>query len=398
MQPDWDAVTEDVVARLQQLIQFRTVNPPGDERAIADYLFDVLQDAGIEARRIDTAPTRSAVFARIKGSGARDPVMLLAHTDVVGVDTERWSVDPFGGEIRDGYVYGRGAIDDKGMLAVNLVTMLLLQREVSNGSIQLDRDVVFLATPDEESGGAFGMQWLMQHEPVALRAEYAINEGGRVRVAPDGSLTLLIQVAEKTSHIVTITARGTSGHAGVPRADNAVLRLGRALASISDWASDPAQGVSPTILAAGSKSNVIPDQARATLNVRTTPDQKLGDVVNDLAGLINDSDVAVTVEDEGEGAPASPEDSQLFDAIAATARALVPGITVAPYLSAGVTDSARLRRLGVKAYGILPFPLTPDDEGRMHGVDERVPIAALGFGVRLVFGAVLRTAAAEQLN
>ncbi|MGI8507936.1 MAG: M20 family metallopeptidase [Gemmatimonadaceae bacterium] len=402
MPPDWDAVTADVVARLQRLIQFRTVNPPGDERAIASYLFDVLQGAGIEARRIDTAPTRSAVFARIQessvGSRALDPIMLLAHTDVVGVDAERWSVDPFGGEIRDGYVYGRGAIDDKGMLAVNLVTMLLLQREVSSGKVRLDRDVVFLATPDEESGGAFGMQWLVQHEPGVLRAEYAINEGGRVRVAADGSLTLLIQVAEKTSHIVTITARGTSGHAGVPRADNAILRLGRALASISEWASDPAHGVSPTILAAGSKSNVIPDQARATLNIRTTPDQKLGDVVSELARLINDSDVDVTVEDEGEGAPASPEDSQLFAAIAATACALVPGITVSPYLSAGVTDSARLRRLGVKAYGVLPFPLTADDEGRMHGVDERVPVAALGFGIRLVFGAVLRTAAAEQLN
>lgn len=402
MQHDWNAITGDVVARLQRLIRFRTVNPPGDERAIADYLLDILQDAGIEARRIDTAPTRSAVFARIQRSGAPeaalDPIMLLAHTDVVGVDADRWSADPFGGEIRDGYVYGRGAIDDKGMLAVNLVTMLLLQREVTNGSVQLDRDVVFLATPDEESGGAFGMQWLVQHEPVVLRAEYAINEGGRVRVAPDGSLTLLIQVAEKTSHVVTITARGTSGHAGVPRADNAILRLGRALASISEWVADAAHGVSPTILAAGSKSNVIPDQARATLNIRTTPEQKLGDVVSELARLIDDKDADIVVEDEGEGAPASREDSQLYAAIAETARALVPGITVTPYLSAGVTDSARLRRLGVKAYGILPFPLAADDEGRMHGVDERVPIASLGFGIRLVFGAVLRTAAAEQLN
>ncbi len=398
MQRDWEAVTRDVVSQLQRLIRFPTVNPPGNERTIADYLAGVLRGAGIEARRIDTAADRSAVVASIRGSGVRAPLMLVAHTDVVGADAERWSTDPFSGEVRDGYVYGRGAIDDKGMLAVNLVTMLLLQEDVNNGQLLLERDVVFLATPDEESGGAFGMQWLVQNEPDLLNAEYAINEGGRVRVGTDGLLTLLLQVAEKTSHIVTLTAHGTSGHAGVPRADNAILRLGRALASISDFASDPAFGVSPTILEGGAKSNVIPDRARVTLNVRTTPDQKLSDMVDEITRLVNDTQVTVAVEEEGEGAPASPEHSALYAAIVETARALAPDITVLPYLSAGVTDSARLRKRGIKAYGVLPFPLTPEDEERMHGVDERVSVTSLGFGVRLVFGSVVRTAAAQQLN
>lgn len=398
MPRDWGIVTREAVAQLQRLIRFRTVNPPGDERAIADYLLGVLRTAGIEAQRIDTAPGRSAVFARIAGSGAHAPLMLLAHTDVVGVNAESWSVNPFGGEVKDGYVYGRGAIDDKGMLAVNLVTMLLLQQEVTSGGVRLDRDVVFLATPDEESGGAFGMQWLIAHEPGRLNAEYAINEGGRVRVAADGSLTLFLQVAEKASHTVTLTAYGTSGHAGVPRADNAILRLARALASISDWVSDPAHGMSPTIIAGGSKSNVIPDQAVATLNVRTTPDERLADVVANLTRLVDDPGVTVAATEEGEYAPASPRDSALFRALAESARAIDPDIVVTPYLSAGVTDSARLRKLGVKAYGVLPFPLTPDDESRMHGVDERVPVAAVGFGVRLVLGAVLRVCGAEQLN
>ncbi|MGI8548853.1 MAG: M20 family metallopeptidase [Gemmatimonadaceae bacterium] len=395
---DWEAATRDVVEQLQRLIRFPTINPPGDERAIADYLIGVLRAAGVKTRRIDTDANRSAVVATIRGSGARAPLMLVAHTDVVGVDAERWSIDPFGGELRDGYVYGRGAIDDKGMLAVNLVTMLLLQRQVARGHLVLERDVVFLATPDEESGGAFGMQWLVQHEPDLLNVEYAINEGGRIRVGADGSLTLLLQVAEKTSHIVTLTAHGTSGHAGVPRPDNSVLRLGRALASISEYASDPAHGVSPTIVAGGAQSNVIPDQARATLNVRTTPDQQLSDVVGDLVRLVNDADVVIAVEEKGEGAPASSEGSALYAAIVETARSLIPNVVVTPYLSAGVTDSARLRKLGVQAYGILPFPLTLDDEGRMHGVDERVPVASLGFGVRLVYGSVARTAAAQQLN
>jgi acetylornithine deacetylase/succinyl-diaminopimelate desuccinylase-like protein len=394
VQHDWEAVTREAVAQLQRLLQFRTVNPPGDERSLAEYLVTVLTAARIDARLIETAPGRAAVVGRIAGSGDKPPIILLAHSDVVGVDADRWSTDPFGGEIRDGYVYGRGAIDDKGMLAANLMTMLLLRREMESGALQLDRDVVFIVTPDEEAGGTFGMGWIVQHEPGLLRAEYAINEGGRIRVGANGSRTLLLQVAEKTSHLVMISARGKSGHAGVPRADNAILRLGRALAHISGYAAGPAHGVSPTVLAAGSPSatNVIPDEARATLNVRTTPDQSLAHVLSDLRRLIDDDEVTVTIVEEGEPAPASPEDSPMFRALADAARDLDPDIVVRPYLSAGITDSAELRRAGVKAYGVLPFPLSAEDEARMHGVDERVPVAALGFGTRLILGAVRRIA------
>lgn len=391
-------VTRDTTELLRALIRFRTVNPPGEELAIASHIAGVLREAGIESRVIETAPGRAAVTGRIRGAGAVLPVLLLAHMDVVGADASEWSVDPFAGEVRDGYVYGRGAIDDKGMLAVNLMTMLLLQRDVHAGAISLRRDVVFLATPDEETGGTLGIEWLIEHEPEALRAEYAINEGGRVRVAPDGSRTLLLQVAEKSSHIVTLTARGVSGHAGVPRADNCILRLGRALAAISTFASDPANGVSPTVLRAGAKDNVIPAEASVTLNVRTRPDQLLDDIVSELERLVNDPDVDIAIVERGQTAPASADDSPMFHAIADSARALDPAITVKPYLSAGVTDSARLRMLGVQAYGVLPFPLTPDDEGRMHGADERVPIAALGFATQLVLGAVTRIARVEPLN
>lgn len=394
--PDWSAIGAEVVTHLQALIRLRTVNPPGFEGVAAEYLAGVLASAGIDSVQIETNPGRAALRATLPAAGMRagGPVMLVAHMDTVGVEEAEWTVPPFGAEIRDGYVYGRGAIDDKGMLAVNLVTMLVLAREIASGALTLARDVVFLATPDEETGGECGMLWLMQHAPDALRAEYAINEGGRVRVAPDGTRTLLLQVAEKSSHLVTITARGVAGHAGAPRADNAILRLGRALGAISDFASDAAHGVSPTIINGGFKSNVIPADAQATLNVRTRPNESLDAVVAELRRLIGDPDVEVAVIERGEEAPASSESSPMFAAIADAARAIDPSITVTPYLSAGVTDSARLRQLGVQAYGVLPFPLTLEDEGRMHGADERVPVDALGFGVQLVHGAVRRVAAA----
>ena len=396
MPPDWPSVASEVVAQAQELIRLRTVNPPGDEGIVAQYLAGVLAREGIESTLIETAPGRAAVRAVLHARDATaGAVMLVAHMDTVGVEEAAWSVPPFAAEIRDGYLYGRGAIDDKGMLAVNLVTMLLLAREIAAGELTLTRDVVFLATPDEETGGAAGMEWLVRNAPQALQAEYAINEGGRIRVAPDGSRTLLLQVAEKSSHIVTITARGVAGHAGVPRADNAIVALGRALAAIGEFASDPAHGVSPTILHAGFKSNVIPADATATLNVRTRPGESLDAVVAELRRLVANPAVEVSVTERGDEAPASSEETPMYAAIADSARAIDPDVTVMPYVSNGVTDSARLRLLGVQAYGVLPFPLTLEDEGRMHGADERVPVDALAYAVRLIHGAVRRVAGRE---
>lgn len=393
MPPDWSSVAAEVVAHARALIRLRTVNPPGDEVIVARYLAAALAREGIESTLIDTGPERAAVRAVLHAPNpTAGAVMLVAHMDTVGVEDAAWSVPPFAAEIRDGYLYGRGAIDDKGMLAVNLVTMLALAREIAAGELALARDVVFLATPDEEAGGAAGMEWLVRNAPHVLRAEYAINEGGRVRVAPDGSRTLLLQVAEKSSHIVTITARGVSGHAGVPRADNAIIALGRALAAIGDYASDPAHGVSPTIVQGGFKSNVIPADATATLNVRTRPGESVDAVVAELRRLIANPAVEVSITERGDEAPASSDETPMYAAIADAARAIDTGIAVMPYVSNGVTDSARLRLLGVQSYGVLPFPLTLEDEGRMHGADERVPVDALAYGVRLVHGAVRRVA------
>jgi acetylornithine deacetylase/succinyl-diaminopimelate desuccinylase-like protein len=384
--------------------------------------------------------------ARLRGDGSRRPVVLMAHMDVVGVEAAGWSVEPFGGVVRDGYVYGRGAIDDKGMLAANLVTMLLLRRHVLDAGGALARDVVFVATSDEEASGEFGMGWLLAHHPELVRGEFALNEGGRTRVVRGRPLYVAVQTAETVPHVVTVTARGDGGHASVPLPGNPVFRLGRALAAVGAWrpptvvtpttreffaelarvwpdrgearamadvvSRDPNRvrrgalvlrrvptfdavlraGVSAVMTRGGIRSNVIPAEASATLDVRTLPGQSVDAVVARLRRAVGDPLVTISVTERGDDAPPSDHASPMFRAIADAVRALDPGMATVPYLSTGATDSARLRAWGMQAFGVLPFPLSQDDEERMHGNDERVPVASLLFGTRLIYEAVRRVA------
>jgi len=365
----------------------------------------------------------------------------------VGVQPAGWTTEPFGGEIRDGYLYGRGAIDDKGMLAANLMTMLLVQRGLVARGGAPGRDIVFVANADEEETGALGMGWLLANHPALVDAEFALNEGGRARVVGGRLLYLAVQNTEKVPHVLTVTARGPGGHAAVPLAGNAVARLGRALAVIGahrervtvtptvarffgelarvwpvaaagramfDVASgDPRRvrrgaarlagtpvfdavlrtGVSITMVGGGVRSNVIPTEASATVNVRTLPGVSIDGVVRRLARAVGDPRVTIEVTERGEDAPASSFESPMFTAIAEAARALAPDVAVVPYLSTGATDCARLRRYGMQALGVLPFPMEQGDEDRMHGHDERIPLEALHWGTRLIYGAVWRVAA-----
>ena len=446
MRPDWLSADAETVSRLQAIIRFDTTNPPGNELPLALYLESALRDEGIETTRFEPGQNRAVLIGRIPGNGTKRPVILLAHMDVVGVEKARWSVDPFAGEVRDGYLYGRGAIDDKGMLAANLMTMLLLRRGLLNGRGTLSRDVVFLATSDEEAGGEWGMGWLVKHHPEVLDAEFALNEGGRTRIIEGGQRYLAVQSAEKVSHVVTVTAHGSAGHAAIPLPDNAIFRLGRALETLSRYvepvmlteitrkffaqladvwprdvekgamldlvSSDPKRaeagakvlslipvfnavlrnGISPTVVEGGTQFNVIPASAEAVLNVRTLPGHSVDKVVNRLRAIVSEPGVSIEITHRGEEARASDPGSEMFTAIAETARELDPKMAVVPYLSTGVTDSARLRHLGVESYGVLPFPMVQSDEERMHGHDERVPLESLYFGTRLIFGAISRIA------
>jgi len=442
--PDWDATARETLGHLQRMIRMNTVNPPGNELAVAQYLDSTLKAAGIETHLFEPAPGRAAFVARLRGNGSRRPVIIMGHMDVVGVERAKWSVDPFAAEVKDGYLYGRGAIDDKGMLAANLQTMLLLKRHVLDAGGTLSRDVIFVANSDEEESGEFGMGWLVANHRELIDAEFALNEGGRTRIVRGKPLYVAVQNTEKVPHSVTVTARGPGGHASVPLEGNAITRLGRALAAIgahreptqvnattraffgqlstvwpdtterramSDVASrDFARvtrgarvlaatpvfdavlrtGISATLVNGGIRSNVIPTEATATLNIRTLPGQSIDSVVARLRRVVNDTSVRLTISDRGDDAPPSDFTSPLFAAIAATARELAPEMVTVPYLSTGATDSARLRQLGMQAFGILPFPMNQDDEDRMHGNDERIPLASLDFGTRLIYGAIHR--------
>ena len=445
-EPDWVAANKATLANLQTMIRLNTVNPPGNELQVARFLETTLKAVGIETHLFEPAPGRAAFVARLQGNGSKQPVLIMGHMDVVGVERAHWSVDPFAAEIKDGYLYGRGAIDDKGMLAVNLETMLLLKRTVIDKGGTLSRDVIFVANSDEEQGGDFGMGWLIANHPELIKAEFALNEGGRTRIVNGKLLYVAVQNTEKVSHVVAVTAHGPGGHASIPLDGNVINRLARALAKIdayksplsltpttrefftqlgrvwpnreerqamADVASPDTRrvrrgarilektpvfnavlrtGISPTILEGGIRTNVIPTDATAKLNVRTLPGQSIDSVVAQLKKVVGDPLVDITIADRGENSPASDFHAPLFNAIRESAQALEPSLAVVPYLSTGATDSARLRNWGMQAFGLLPFPMNQNDEDRMHGNDERVPLASLEFGTRMIYGAIVRVA------
>ncbi|MBC7897464.1 MAG: M20/M25/M40 family metallo-hydrolase [Cytophagaceae bacterium] len=434
---DRETVLWETIGHLQALIRIESVNPPGNEIGVARYLHDVLQKAGIDAQLLEPAPGRGAVIARIKGTGAKGALLLLAHMDVVGVEREKWRQHPFSGEIADGYLYGRGAIDDKGMLATNLQAMLLLQRAIDATGTRPDRDLVFLATSDEEAGGKFGIRWVLEHHREDVAAEFALNEGGRVRMRGGRNVYAAVQCAEKVPYNVIVTARGPGGHAATPHDRNAIVRLAHALSRIAShqeplqlsditreffssvsavWPEEDLReamadvasgdekrvargaailrlspsldatlrnGISPTLISGGIRTNVIPTEAAATLNIRALPGESIDDVIRRLQGVVDDPSVEFRVRSSGTPAPASPLTSEAYAAIRSALARVDAEVVAVPFLSTGATDSAALRNAGIACYGLLPFPLTEDDEARMHGHDERVGVNALAFGLWL---------------
>jgi len=441
---DWDEARDTTVEFLRELIRFPSVNPPGNELPVARYVQQVLESAGIPVQVLEPAPDRGIAVARLAGSGNEPPVMLVSHMDVVPAENQPWTTQPFGGELRDGYVYGRGAFDDKGMLAVHMACMLMMKRYVVDAGIHLRRDVILLANADEETGGEYGMGWLLkQHPDLVADAGCALNEGGRLRVINGKLAYAAIQTAEKVQHVVRVSATGSSGHASVPVPDNAITRLARAMAAIGAHREPPyltgtvrqffgglagtwenadeahamrvvegsapgnlhratellgttpafdavlRAGISPTRLAAGTANNVIPPEAHATINLRTLPGQSLNEVLDRLRAVVQDEFVKITVDSPGEDSPESDAAGPMFLALREALAELAPGVPVMPYLSTGATDSARLRRAGVQCFGLLPFPLPPEDEARMHAADERVSVESVGFGTRLTMRALL---------
>jgi len=426
---------------LLDLLKIDTTNPPGHETRVAEYLKQVADANGIPSELLGGDPKRLNFVARLKGTGKGRPLLLMAHSDVVPADKSQWTQNPFGGEIKDGYIYGRGAVDDKSLLAAELAVLV----EIKRRNLQLGRDVILLSEADEEAGSS-GMEWLIHDAWHKIDAEMALNEGGVALETKDGPRIFQIQTSEKIPTRIILTAHGTAGHASLPRADNPVVRLARAIVRLVDtdepvrlnattrryfrelsktqdntWLQpllpkleSPATAgaaanqirarspeleamlrttVSPTMLRAGVKVNVIPNTAEAILDVRRLPNETREEILTRFRQIINDPSIEITGA-PGQQLPAtepSPLTSPLYRAIEQVIRRIHPEDAVIPYMSRGATDGAFLRARGVAVYGVPVFV----QEGRdslAHGNDERISVRNLEDGVELLWQIVMEVA------
>jgi acetylornithine deacetylase/succinyl-diaminopimelate desuccinylase-like protein/predicted double-glycine peptidase len=447
-----DAVLlSDARSFLAALVRLDTSNPPGNEIIAAAYLKKQLDAGGIESTIYTSTGTRSSLIARLKGSGAKRPFLLMCHTDVVPADPKDWDTPPFEPTVKNGYLIGRGTADIKSMCAAEAAILLKLKRD----RVKLDRDVIFFAEADEESGAADRhIDWLVKEHGAELDAEFGVNEGGDIVLDADHKITeLRVQAAEKEYVDVYLDARGSEGHASIPLPDNAVARVAEAAGRLAVWrahaalnpvargflsaqerdakapeplraalrallaaapgpaldaaaervaALDPELGamtrdtLSPTMLSAGYKSNVIPATASAVFNARLLPGRKPADFVAELQDEVRGTSVTFRLEADGPPVPAMPIDTDLFRAIAAAAAAEAPKARVVPFMSAWSTDAQLLRARGTIIYGFDP-PLTADDEKGIHGKNERLNLAGFDSYTRMLLSVVLKTAGAGPL-
>ena len=418
---------------LVDLVKINTTNPPGNEQEAAKYIAGVLAKEGITAEMLDVAPGRSALVARLRSTAVAEPskaLLLVAHMDVVGVDKTKWSMDPFGGVIKDGYLYGRGSLDDKSMVAANLAAFIALKR----ANAHLNRDVIFLATTDEEQFGEASLKILIAKYWDKFAAGFSLNEGGKVILKNGKVQYVAVQADEKVPVNVTVIAKGQSGHASIPTKDNAVVHLAAAvekignytapvhltsivrryfegLAAIEDdetakwmrvldtpdrgehaqrvlsdmnpmWNSMLRDSIAPTMLQAGVRANVIPSEARATLNIRLLPGDTVTALIGELQKVVNDPQVKFDVQpDAGLAAPNSALDNAFYATISKVCAQEFGGAPVLPFMSTGATDSAQLRLHGVQAYGLRSVPLTEEDDRRVHGDEERIPLTGFAKSV-----------------
>lgn len=430
---DWDAVGDEAASMLSDYIRMRSVNPPGDERMAAGFLMDRLRERGFEPKSLAASPERPNVIARLPGDGSKRPILLYSHMDVVDADSARWSRDPFNGEVGDGFVWGRGAIDMKGMGVMELLALDLLRRDGSPRT----RDIIMLAAADEEEGGKFGTGWLLSRHAGELDAEYVWDEGGFGLTGTFGpSPVFTVAVAEKRELWVRLVARGEPGHSGMPHGANAAEILVRALGKVTGlarkWrmtkvpaamfgavaplmpfpasfllrhasnplafrlalpalAANPAiaamlrDTVSVTVLRAGSKENVIPDMAEATLDVRLLPDSPPEDFLDRLRRALAGTPVDVEVVQYPHEHAASETGTEFYRALSGVLRELVPGCAIAPFLTPGSTDSSFFRGAGAQCYGLFPAVITPAELEGFHGIDERISIDNLRLGTRVIY-------------
>ncbi len=443
---DWDAVGGEAIDHLVELVQIPSVNPPGNETEVAEYVRAVLAAEGIESRLYSLDPDRANLVARIEGNGSKQPILIMGHTDVVGVQPEKWYADPFSGTRQDGYIYGRGTLDDKDNVTAGMMVMILLKRL----GVALDRDVIFLAESGEEGTPEVGINFMVEKHWDAIAAEYCIAEGGQ-GVIRDGKVhTFGVETTEKMPRRVTLVARGTPGHGSIPRLDNAVMILANAVAKAAAWQTEmrlnettetyfrrmaaiapPEEAalyenvanpemtdvvqqqfletfpyhysilrtsVVPTVIEAGFRRNVIPSEASAILDIRMLPDEDVEGFYEALAAVIDDPRVEIVPEPiYRPAAPPSEIDNEMFQTLERVAVDMYPETTVLPIMSTGATDMAQVRAKGVQAYGIGPARTIAEINSGFgaHGDNERIAEDAFVRMVEYLWRVILEMAASD---
>ena len=419
-QVDWSALEREALDTLRRYVRIDTSVPPGDVTKAADFLQALLEREGIAVTRYESGPGRSIIVARLKGSGSAKPLMLLHHMDVVPTDASRWTRDPFGAEVADGKVWGRGTFDMKGPGTAHLYAFIALKRQ----KVPLARDVILMAVPDEEVGGGLGATWMRQNHLKDIEPEYILDEGGfgsRDLFTPD-KLVFGISVAEKKILWLKVIAEGVAGHGSQPHDRNPNDRLIKALARLTaePIAAAPfavvdtmkarvgrlapnkfnnaiqSSTISITSLRSGvgepPKANVIPSVAEATIDCRVLPGTTTKAWFDELARRFNDPGIKIEILYEGPDPVVTTQDSVFYKAMESAVKARYPDALVTPMIVPYGTDSNGFRPLGVKSYGFTPIVVSADVVASMHGDAEHIPVDALGPAIRILYDAIVETA------
>lgn len=414
-EPDWKSVNEHAVEFLQRYVRLATVNPPADTRAAAALFRAELEKNGLEPRVYSSGPGgQTNLVVRVAGRDrSKKPLLLLNHFDVVPVDAKAWSMDPFGAVIQDGIIWGRGTLDMKGIGVEQLMALI----EMHKAGIVPARDIVMLATADEESNGERGIRWMLANHADEIDCEYVLDEGGlgsRDLLAP-GKLVFGVAVGEKQLLWLRVRARGTAGHGSQPIPDNANAILMEALRKALDAPAEAQPNpvidemrrtigefaankftraierntMSLTTLTSGVgspvKPNVIPSAAEATIDCRLLPGVNADEFISGIKARINDPRVTVEIITQSADAGASRSDTPVFAAIRKAILAQHPDAVVTPMYVPFGTDSVNLRKRGVIAYGLTPMVLDAATAATMHSDQERIPVAEFERGIRIFY-------------
>jgi acetylornithine deacetylase/succinyl-diaminopimelate desuccinylase-like protein len=436
---DWTGYQDETVKLLQEYLRIDTSNPPGNELKAAEFFHNLFDKAGIENTVYEYAPGRANIYAILKGDGTLRPLILLNHMDVVRADPKNWRAPPFAGEIVDGELYGRGAEDMKDEGLLQAMVMVIAARE----HLPLKRDLIFLATADEEVADS-GSAWILAHHPeLVANAEYLITEGGSNLIDPDRKTFCGIGVAEKAPYWLRLVATGPGGHGSIPLADSAPDRLARAMCRVVNWQTpihllpsveeffrqisttkkeplaskfrrirrslkNPAfvkmitadenynymlrDTISLTVMKGSQQTNVIPDTAYCELDVRLLPGEDPGVFREEMRRVIADPKIRIELIGQFRAPNSSSTGTMLFHLMEEVVHKYDPRALVAPVLDSGYTESQMYRPLGISAYGFTPVVVSPEEEDTQHAANERVPVDPVRRGVKILYELVARAA------